>query len=122
MKNLGFSAFYPTSEMPFICNGIFVFVLILDALLQWGLEGFLVSKYFLLVFMYMYVHSFSSLSPPIRKQEDNNVYQKALNQIKCVIKPLVAGVDLDEEDVSMKDITREEIKLKQEPIENGTVD
>ncbi|XP_042867874.1 cell division cycle and apoptosis regulator protein 1-like isoform X1 [Penaeus japonicus] len=54
--------------------------------------------------------------------EDNNVYQKALNQIKCVIKPLVAGVDLDEEDVSMKDITREEIKLKQEPIENGTVD
>ncbi|ROT79733.1 putative cell division cycle and apoptosis regulator protein 1-like isoform X2 [Penaeus vannamei] len=52
--------------------------------------------------------------------EDNNVYQKALNQIKCVIKPLVAGVDLDEEDVTMKDITRDELKLKQEPIENGT--
>lgn len=60
---------------------------------------------------------------PFRKQqEDNNVYQKALNQIKCVIKPLVAGVDLDEEDVIMKDITRDELKLKQEPIENGTVD
>ncbi|XP_047502401.1 cell division cycle and apoptosis regulator protein 1-like [Penaeus chinensis] len=54
--------------------------------------------------------------------EDNNVYQKALNQIKCVIKPLVAGVDLDEEDVTMKDITRDELKLKQEPIGNGTVD
>lgn len=46
--------------------------------------------------------------------EDNNVYQKALNQIKTVIKPLVAGVDLDDEDIP--------IKVKVEPRENGTVE
>lgn len=51
--------------------------------------------------------------------EDNNVYQRALNQIKVVIRPLVAGVDLDEEDFPMKEI-KDNSKVKSEPLENGT--
>ncbi|KAG0716692.1 hypothetical protein GWK47_009079 [Chionoecetes opilio] len=48
--------------------------------------------------------------------EDNNVYQRALNQIKLVIRPLVAGVDLEEDDLPIKETT----KVKVEHMENGT--
>lgn len=50
--------------------------------------------------------------------EDNNVYQRALNQIKLVIRPLVAGVDLEEDDPSLRDV--KETKAKVEHMENGT--
>ncbi|KAL7643954.1 UNVERIFIED_CONTAM: hypothetical protein RMT77_005966 [Armadillidium vulgare] len=47
-----------------------------------------------------------------RVQEDNSVYQRALNQIKSVIRPLV--VDVDEEDPS-----KDEVKIKVERIEGS---
>uniref|UniRef100_A0A0P4VTH8 THAP-type domain-containing protein n=1 Tax=Scylla olivacea TaxID=85551 RepID=A0A0P4VTH8_SCYOL len=50
--------------------------------------------------------------------EDNNVYQRALNQIKLVIRPLVAGVDLEEDDLTLRDV--KETRVKVEHMENGT--
>ena len=52
------------------------------------------------------------------EQEDNNVYQRALNQIKLVIRPLVAGVDLEEDDLTLRD--GKETRIKMEHMENGT--
>lgn len=46
------------------------------------------------------------------------MYQRALNQIKLVIRPLVAGVDLEEDDLSIRDI--KDTKVKMEHMENGT--
>lgn len=42
------------------------------------------------------------------------VYQRALNQIKGVIRPLVAGVDIDEEET-----IKDEVKPKIEGSKNG---
>lgn len=53
-------------------------------------------------------------------QEDNNVYQRALNQIKLVIRPLVAGLDLDDDDLGLRDI--KDSKPKSETLENGNLE
>lgn len=47
------------------------------------------------------------------------MYQRALNQIKLVIRPLVAGVDLDDEDFPIREI-KDNLRIKSEPLENGT--
>ncbi|KAK3887369.1 hypothetical protein Pcinc_008487 [Petrolisthes cinctipes] len=53
-----------------------------------------------------------------KAMEDNNVYQRALNQIKVVIRPLVAGLDLDDDDLGLRDI--KDTKPKSETLENGS--
>lgn len=48
------------------------------------------------------------------------MYQRALNQIKLVIRPLVAGLDLDDDDLGLRDI--KDSKPKSETLENGNLE
>ena len=49
-------------------------------------------------------------------QEDNGIYQKALNSIKSLIKPLVTGLDFDEDENLI--VKKEDLSVKQEKTDN----